>query len=75
MARRRGGVGGEVSPSDRSGAAAGGFGRVGGGAGGAPKRSFCIFGLVLLDKVTVVGTDRQRREIHDKAMQNERLNR
>lgn len=39
---RRGVAGAESPPPAGSGAAAGGFGRVGGGAGDAPNRSSCM---------------------------------
>lgn len=40
--RRRGGAGGTTYPLAASGAAADGFGGVGGGAYGAPNRSSCM---------------------------------
>lgn len=51
--RRRVGAGAAPSSSAGSVAVAGGFGRVGGGAGGAPNRSFCMAALVTTGRVCV----------------------
>lgn len=72
--RRRGRAGRAASSSAGSGAAAGDFGRVGGSAGGAPKRSSCICVVVSLSSLCVDRTAVSSLEVCDKALQNGRLN-
>lgn len=72
MERRRGGAGVVASSSTGSGAEAGGFGRVGGGAGGAPNRSSCMLALVTTDGVCVACTACGSFQSCDKTLQNRR---